>query len=439
MERIQGTTPPQGGRTSLETPIPRRPLLKLLGLSGAALALPAGLSGCGTGPGARPDRTIRIGFVAPRTGPLATFSEADDYVIGTVQEQLRKGLKAGGSTYGIEVAVRDSQSDAQRAAEVTASLIDDENVSLVMAHSDDTVPPVAQVCEEREVPCLSSILPTEQWASDLTSPKTAYHFYWAQKDSYTIFIHMWGALPSNKTVGSLWPRDPSGATWGDGKRGFPPVLAKAGYRLVDPGRITPQTNVFGPVIDQFKDAPVDILTGSLQPPDFATFWKQSELAGYRPMTVSMSRAIQSPSFVEAMSPSPEGLTTAAGWTPAYPFRSSLTGIAASGLAEDWSARTDKQWTQQTAFTHALFEVAVDALKRADDPRNREAVAAALGRTNVETIVGRVDFTKGPTPHVAVTPMVGAQWRRSSPWPYELVIVHSMTNEIPAQGELRPLR
>jgi branched-chain amino acid transport system substrate-binding protein len=155
--------------------------------------------------------------------------------------------------------------------------------------------------------------------------------------------------------------------------------------------------------------------------------------------VSMSRALQSPSFVEAMSPSPEGLTIAAGWTPAYPYRSSLTGTTASGLAEDWSTRTDKQWTQPTAFTHALFEVAVDALKRADDPRNRETVAAAIGKTNVQTIVGRVDFTKGPAPHVAVTPMVGAQWRRSSPWPYELVIVHSMSQEIPEQGELRPLR
>jgi branched-chain amino acid transport system substrate-binding protein len=419
--------------------IPRRQVLKLIGLSGAA-ALPFSAAACGAGPGSRPDRTLKIGLVAPRTGTLAAFSESDDYVIESVKRALEDGIKAGGSTWAVDIVVRDSQSDEARATEVTEALIEDENVSLVMAHSaPQTVLPVAKVCEERGATCLSSVVPWEQVANNVKNPKVSYHMYWGQGASYKVFIDMWESMASNKVVGSLWPDDASGATWSDRKRGFPAALQKAGYTLVNPGLIRPETNSFGPIIKRFQDNEVDIITGSLQPADFATFWRQADVAGYRPLIVTMSRALQSSTFVEAISPDPEGLSIAAGWTPSYGYNSSMTNQASRDLAQEYSDRTNKQWTQPVAFLHAMFEVAIDALERADDPTKPESVAAAIGKTNLATIVGQVDFDKGPAPHIATTPLVGAQWRKATKWPYELVIVHSATDGIPEEGELRPLR
>ena len=38
------------------------------------------------------------------------------------------------------------------------------------------------------------------------------------------------------------------------------------------------------------------------------------------------------------------------------------------------------------------------------------MAKAIGDAKLDTIVGHVDWTSGPVPNVAKTPLVGGQWR-----------------------------
>ncbi|MEL6641247.1 MAG: ABC transporter substrate-binding protein, partial [Pseudomonadota bacterium] len=59
---------------------------------------------------------IRVGHVSPRTGPLAGFAEADDYVLDAVQQAFAAGLENNGKTYTIEIISKDSQSNPNRAA-----------------------------------------------------------------------------------------------------------------------------------------------------------------------------------------------------------------------------------------------------------------------------------------------------------------------------------
>ena len=51
-----------------------------------------------------------------------------------------------------------------------------------------------------------------------------------------VFTGMWGQVATDKVVGGLFPNDGDGNAWGDAKLGFPPVLDKLGYKLIDPGR-----------------------------------------------------------------------------------------------------------------------------------------------------------------------------------------------------------
>jgi len=91
--------------------------------------------------------------------------------------------------------------------------------------------------------------------------------------------------------------------------------------------------------------------------------------------------------------------------------------------------------------HALFEVAVHVLQRAGDVNDRQAIVDAIQSTNLDTIVGRVDWTskRADFPNVARTPLVGGQWRSGTTWPFELEIVSNATNpEIPATGTLQPI-
>ena len=60
-------------------------------------------------------------------------------------------------------------------------------------------------------------------------------------------------------------------------------------------------------------------------------------------------------------------------------------------------------------------------------------------SKVDTIVGPVDFSAGPVPNVAKTPLVGGQWGPGTDFPYEMVVVsNSLAPNIPTTGTLRPI-
>ena len=86
--------------------------------------------------------SIKVGYVTPATGPLAGFAEADDYVLDGVRDALAS-IQNNGKTYSVEIIKKDSQSNPNRAAEVAADLILDEEVDFIIAAgTPDTTNPV---------------------------------------------------------------------------------------------------------------------------------------------------------------------------------------------------------------------------------------------------------------------------------------------------------
>jgi branched-chain amino acid transport system substrate-binding protein len=252
-----------------------------------------------------------------------------------------------------------------------------------------------------------------------------------------VFADMWGQVESNQVIGGLWPDDGDGRAWG-GR--FPAVLRNQGYRIVDLGRYRSEKGSFKAEIERFKAEGADIVTGVPLPADFATFWKRAAQLGYRPKIASVGKALQFPTFFEAMG-TVAGVSTEVAWSPRHPFTSSLTGASAAQLAGDYQASTGKQWIQPLGFVHALFEVAASVVKRAGDLGDRQAMADAIKATRMETIVGPVDWTgaQAEVPNVSRTPLVGGQWRRGTSWPFELEIVSNTAHpEIPATSTLQPV-
>ena len=89
--------------------ITRRKLLKSTAATGLTLSV-GGLAAPALAQGAK----IRLGYVSPQSGPLAAFSEADQFIID--------GFLASDAGANFEVIVKDSQSNPNRAAEVAAQL-----------------------------------------------------------------------------------------------------------------------------------------------------------------------------------------------------------------------------------------------------------------------------------------------------------------------------
>jgi len=419
----------------------RRKLLKTgtaagLALSAGGLAAPALASGA----------KIKLGYVSPQSGPLAAFSEADNFIINNF-------LASSGDDF--EVIVKDSQSNPNRAAEVAKELIIDDEIDLMLvASTPETTNPVATTCEAEEVPVISTVAPWQPYfigqQGNPGDPGSwepfdySFHFFWGLEDIIAVFTNMWNQLDTNKQVGGLYPNDGDGNAWGDPVVGFPPVLEAQGYALTDPGRYQNLTDDFTAQINAYKAANCDILTGVPIPPDFTTFWTQAKQQGFAPKAASIGKAILFPVAVEALGDAGHNLSSEVWWSPSHPFSSSLNGMSAGQLAAGYTAATGRQWTQPIGFVHALFEVAKDVFGRTSDAGDGDAVVETIAATNLNTIVGNVAWNGAGLPpfaarNVAKTPLVGGQWRLKNGGGYDLVIVDNQTAPmIPTGGVMEEI-
>ncbi|MEJ0011660.1 MAG: ABC transporter substrate-binding protein [Bauldia sp.] len=431
--------------------ISRRTVLKGAAASAAALSTSTIFA-----PAVHAATSVKIGYVTPQSGPLAPFAEADKYVIDTMTKLIGGGIKGAGGNLPIEIVVKDSQSDPNRAAEVAKSLIVDDGVNLVVvASTPETTNPVSTVCEAEEVPCISTMAPWQPWfigrqanpgdPKSWTPFKSTYHYFWGLEDIIAVFSAMWSQLDTNKQVGGLFPNDGDGNAWGDPNVGIAPGLkAAGGFTVTDPGRYQNLNDDFTAQINAFKNAKTDIVTGVVIPPDFTTFWTQANQQGLKPKAVTVAKAILFPSSVEALGALGNNLSSEVWWTPNHPFKSALTGASGQDVAKAFTAFSGRPWTQPIGFVYSLFEVAIDVLKRASDTGDPAAIIAAIQSTDLDTLTGKVKWNSnadlGPiAANVCKTPLVGGQWRTKDNKSFELVVVdNSHAPAIPAGGKMEAI-
>ncbi|MEI7761581.1 MAG: ABC transporter substrate-binding protein [Thermoleophilia bacterium] len=425
------------------TPFDRKTLLKRSALTGAALALAPWVA---TSSAATSARAIKIGLVTPLTGPLAEFGAANDFTLAQMKRIFAKGIKIGGSTFPVKIVQRDAQSNSNRAATVAQRLIFDDNIDLMLVgDTPDIVNPVADICEANGVPCISSLAPWQPYffgrkGDPAKGFQWTYHFFWGLEDIISVFFDMWGQVKTNYKVGCLFPNDPDGSAWGDKKFGFPGACVTAGYKTVDPGRYPNLSDDFSAQIAKFKASKSEIITGVPIPPDFTTFWTQALQQGFQPKVASIGKALLFPASVEALGKNGAGMSTELWWSPFHATKSSLTGQSAAQLAALWERTTKKQWTQPIGFGHALFEVAADVLRRTADIDDKASIVAAIKTTNLNTVVGRVNWKDGPVPNVAKTRLAGAQWQKGTKHRYELKVVSNrLVPGLKRHGRLQPIR
>jgi branched-chain amino acid transport system substrate-binding protein len=445
----------------LRRPVTRRDFLKVGAVAGAALGVGGALSGslaaCGSSSSSggsssgATGREIKIGFVAPLTGPLASFGIPDAWCVKQWEASVKDGLKCGdGQVHPIKFIVKDSQSDTNRAATVAGDLITNDGVDVIMAASTaDTVPPVADQAEAMGVPCVTNDCPWQAYffgrnGDPAKGFEWTFHSWWGLEGITAVFVNMWDSIKTNKKVGEMWPNDGDGLAWANPKTGQPPVLTAGGYTIIDGGRYQDLTDDFSSQIAKFKATDAQILSGVMLPPDFTNFWKQSLQQGFNPIVATVGKALLFPQSLEALGDVGYNLSSECWWSPNHPFKSSLTGQTCKEIADQFETDNNQQWTQPILH-YAIFEVVADALKRATNIDDKATIRDAIKATDMQTIGGHITWTSGdpklnPVPNVCTTPVVGGQWVKGTKYPYDLQVVsNSLYPDIPTQSELLPIK
>ncbi|KTQ97063.1 ABC transporter substrate-binding protein [Aureimonas ureilytica] len=418
----------------------RRTLLKGMGagVAAATVGMPTYLRAQTAG-------TIKVGYITPATGPLALFGETDAYMLAKIRQTLGGKLQASnGNVYDIEIIERDSQSNTNKAAELAGDLILNEEVHLLVpASTTDTIIPAAEQAELYETPCISSGAPWQAVVMPRGGNEApfnwTYHFFWGLDEALNTFVGLWNGLETNKKVGMLFPQNIDGLTWGNNEYGLPAPARAAGYDVTVPGSFQPRTNDFSAQIAEFQKQSCEIVGGITYPDDLKTFVTQCNQQNFRPKAVTVAAALLFPSSVEAMGKLGDGMTSEVWWTPAFPFKSSLTGQNSQDVADRWEAETKRQWTQPLGYSHALLEVVIDILKRSANPLDRTANRDAIASIDLQTLVGRIKFDGSTHKNVCKTPIFGGQWVKGKTWPFDLKIVDNSVNQLFApEQKIKPL-
>lgn len=416
--------------------------LVLGGAAGLSLASGWGVARAGA------TNTLRIGFISPRTGPLAGFGQGDPFILSLVRKAFANGLTLNGTTYDVTIFDRDTQSDPSRASQLAKDLINSQQIDMMLTTSTpEVVNPVSDACEAAGIPCLSTVVPWESWyfgrgaKPGQPSPfKWTYHFCFGAEQFRKLYISTWNnVVPNNKRVAVLCPNDADGNAI---RYHLVPELGKAGFDMVDPGGYQDGSTDYSAQIAMYKKAGCEVLCTFPIPPDFTTFWRQAAQQGLtRQMkVVTVAKTGLFPSQMEALGPLGYRINAGAYWHPAFPYSSALVGLSSAQLASAYEQKTGRQWEQQLGPSLALFDLMVQTLKSVPNPKDKAAVAKAMSTLQASTVLGEVDFKNGPVPNVATTILIGAQWLKAKSGPYKLeyrTFEHVEDTKVPIQGALEP--
>ncbi|MFH9670719.1 ABC transporter substrate-binding protein [Streptomyces sp. NPDC017405] len=345
--------------------------------------------------------------------------------------------------------MRDSRSAPGAARQAVRDLADRDGARVVLTMAGTrALPAVADACEEAAVPCLSTTFPWQAYlrargADPAHRFRWTYHFAWGLDDIARVFAGLWERVCARATVGCLGNDGLHGRLLRHERYGFPAALSDRGHTLADLGAYREPAGDLQDQADRLREFGAEIVTSAATAADLALFHRRVREAGLRLRLITCSRRLTYPH--PHTRPAPEvhaelgaaRVGTLVYWSPGHPCRSSLEGTTAAEPARAYQEDTGDPWLQTLGLAHALLETARHALATAADPADRAAVADALARTRLDTVAGRLDFTAGPTPNIALLPLVGGQWQPGPDGPRLTVVDNTAHPAVPLTGELTP--
>lgn len=369
----------------------RRKLMFLAAFS--ALALSAGLAAA---------EEIKLGVLAPLTGPSA--SDGQEYVRGVTWAAEEANAKGGVAGYTFKVEVADVGD--QSAANVTSAaerLLGTKGIEAIFTgYASLSMFEVDQMADAN-VPYLSAG-PSPLFAGIVTKNPDHYNCCWSYTADFTGYVT--DVLPTveaiaksgafalkSKKVAIISSDNPYSKGISEGMK---PLFKAAGWTItVDELVPFGEVSDWKPILAKVRQDPPDlIINADYLPGNSALFVKQF-----------LEKPTNSLMFLQ--------------YAPSVPEFLKLTGAQSTGVLYDligapidspkWprgqallKAYKDKYGVESGAYGVGLYEMTqlyFKALTQVGDPKNHDAIGAAIGKLKLDSVAGPIEFN--PKTHVAL--------------------------------------
>ncbi len=158
---------------------------------------------------------VKVGFVTPLTGGLASFGVPDKYCVDRWNEYIGDGVVGGDNKkHPVKIDVQDSQSDVARAAQVAGDLINNTSIDLMMVapHPRHGHPPGRGTVRGERVPCVSTDWPVAAYLGQNmeTGYKWSYHVFFGGEDWIIENWAVYEKIASNKKIVAMFDNTADG-------------------------------------------------------------------------------------------------------------------------------------------------------------------------------------------------------------------------------------
>jgi branched-chain amino acid transport system substrate-binding protein len=469
-EQKHGTEQESGDGLVGGKSVSRREFLRIAGVAGAAVGLGAGLGGlvaaCGkaeettttAGPtttaapatttttaapastttvsaGPEAGREIKVGVIAPVTGVYAVFAIADKWGLGLIQKTVGDTMVLGdGKSHKVSWLLRDTQSDTNRAAQVTSDLIlNDKADILIVGGGPDTALPAADTAETLGAPLLGINCPWQAWVFGRgktmdVAEKWVFGSLFGVEQATAGVVKVFDKLTTNKVVSLYLGNTADSQAWLSPQFGIADTLKAAGYTIAPYSLFNQGTEDYTSLISGFKKAGCELNFGSNPGKDFSVYWQQCMQQGYKPKGCIEVVGLSSYQDQVALGDAALGLTMGFTWHKSWPYSDLITGMTNAQIADDFETATGSPWNIFITG-YARMGWAVDVLKRTKDFENKESVLEAIKTTKTELITGPIDMTspvdptgRHITPNIYKQPWGFGQLQKGTKWKIDIPLV-----------------
>jgi branched-chain amino acid transport system substrate-binding protein len=333
--------------------------------------------------------TIKLGAVIPLTGKYSGLGEQvkNGYELAVADINAAGGVDIAGTKVPLELLVLDDESDPTKTVQQLETQNSNEVVAYLGGAGSDLHAAAAGIAEKNKIAYLgiafSLMSVHQQGFKYLFSPfpkstdhaKATFDLLDTFTPKPTKVVIFQETTDGGKELAGYWTQEAT-------TRGY----------TANTVEYAPGTTDFSSMIMPAKEAGAEVLLAYPTGPDGLALMKQIKELGWDAKVYFLVRAPDPPTFGENLGADSDGVYLLPGWNNQLPY----AGITA--MADAYKAKYGKPAAALVGPAYSCVQILADSISRAGSV-DRTAIRDAVAATNLDTMVGNVQFKEDGTSSV----------------------------------------